>query len=295
MKSVKTYFSGLRGTTAFWRPMLFIYLVNLILGLSIVMPFIGRLQAEFGGSVLPEAFMSGYDHTALSEFLRQSMATVSGMLGQFAWILGGYLLLNVFFTGGILELHKNREDYRVRAFWNGGGLYFFRFLRLTVAMVLLHAFSLLIVYFPLMVVLKKASERVTSESSLLFITLGGISIHLLILVFLQLAARYARIQMVVGESRRALASLFGAQKFVLRHLLSTYTLYGMLLINTVLILLLYFFLNRLFAPTDGGVSLIVLILQQLVVFCRVFLGIWSQCSQFNLYGEHHSAQTAVSL
>lgn len=261
-----------------------IYCINLALALLVVFPFLGTLKSGFGGSMLPDALLKGFDFTSLVEFLR-NFKSIGGFISQARWMIVFYLIVSVFMSGGILFIINKKEKFSVLSFLNGCVFYFFRFFKLFVYMLLFNLLVALIVYMPLYFIIDSASETVTSEASLFYIVLAGVIIHLTLFVILQMTVFYAKIRIVSEDSRKVFRSIFRSLKFVFKHFASTLTLFLLQLIIPMLLVIVLFFFNAAIGMTSGFTILGMFIIQQTFILSRIFTRIWMYGSQYDLFSR----------
>lgn len=260
-----------------------IYCINLIIAFFVMFPLLSYLKVGFGGSMLPDALLKGFDFTSLTEFLR----TVKG-LGSFVvqarWAIMFYLVISIFFAGGILVTFNNGL-FSVKLFLEGSVHYFFRFIKLFIYMLIFNLVVALIVYVPLVFVVDIATETVDSESTLFFIVLVGVIIHVILLAILQMVAYYTKIKVIKEDSRKVFRSIFISIKFVFKNLIKTFSLFVVQLIIPLILVLVMFLLNNSIGMTSGFTILLMFIFQQLFILSRVFTRIWMYGSQYDLFSR----------
>jgi hypothetical protein len=292
--ALKTYLSGFTAARALFKPVLFIYASNLILGLTVVLPLVGRLQAGFGQSMLPESLGEGFDYTALTEFLRQTPGLVAGLVSQAWWVMVLFLVLIVFFSGGILVVLKRRENLGVRDVLAGGCDFFFRFFKLFVYMGVLHLLAALVVYLPLMMILKGLAKTVESESSLFFVGLTGVLVHLVLLALLLAVSAYAKIHLVREDSRRVLGAVRRSLGFIFHRLGAVLPLMILFGLTALLAGGIYWMLSG-FLTGSSTFILLLFAVQQAYLLVRIWIRVWAYASQSQLvalFTPDHEEQTA---
>ena len=283
MNIINYYITGFKQSAALIKMILLIYLVNLILGLLVALPFLHAIKAGFGSSMLPAVLLKGFDFTAVTEFLRQSSARISGAVYEARWIILIYLFLNVFFTGGILKMLTSAEKYSVRSFLDGCLIWLFRYFKLFIYMAVIHIVLIAIVFLPLTLILKGASKTVDSESSLFYTGLAGVILYLLLLIVILMVGYYAKIMIAANQSKKVFAAVFRSFQFVFRSFRSTFTLMFFLILNLVVLIAVYWILNHFIGNSSGITILIMFFIQQFFILSRVYLRIWTFGSQYELY------------
>jgi hypothetical protein len=199
------------------------------------------------------------------------------------WVILLFVFLGILFSGGILSVIKSDDKYKVSNFINGGFYHFFRFFKLFIYMLLFNFIVALIVWIPFVLIIKSASETVSSESALFYLGLMGGIIHIILLIILLMVSFYTKIRIVNEDTSKVFRTIFKSFGFVFRNFLSTIFLIIMLLLNLVVLLLVFWFLNRIIGTSTGITILVMFLVQQLFIFTRVFLRVWTYTSQFDFY------------
>jgi hypothetical protein len=283
MKAINTYISGFRNSIKFAKLIFLIYCFNLILALIVVIPFRSTLAAGFGQSMLPDTLLNGFDFTSISEFMRLDSNKIAGFFVQVKWIVMLYLFLNIFFAGGILASIINNEKYGLRSFIDGCLNYAFRFLKLFIYMAIFQILVAVIVYLPLVLIMKATAKTVDSESTQFYIGLAGFLVHLFLFSILLMVSYYTKIRIVAEDSKKVFKYIFKSVRFVFSHFLSVFPLIILLVVSLAILICLFFFLNHIIGTSTGLTILIMFIIQQGFIFSRVFIRIWAYSSQYNLY------------
>ena len=283
MKIISSYISGLKMSGRYCKMSLFIYSINLILGLVVALPFLGAIKNGFGSSMLPDALLQGFDFTALTEFIRQSAKSIGGFFIQMRWIIFLYLVLSILFSGGILNIFNQNEKYSSASFLFGCSKYFFRFTKLFLYIILLNILIALIIYLPLVFIVKAVGKSADSESTLFFIVLTGVLIHLILFIILQIVSFYTKIYIVTHDTRKVFISVFRSIGFVFKHFIRTFSLFIMLIITSIILILIFYILKRIIGTGPGSAILIMFFIQQAFIFSRVFIRNWFYGSQYVLF------------
>lgn len=135
-----------RGLAAAWghrRAVAILYLATLLLAALAALPFRAWLLRDAGHSLMLRDIVSGFNYTFLNDFILNYGAGLAPVLNQSVLLLGVYLLLMVFLTGGLVHgLWVQPTQYQSAAFWAGCGRFFGPLLRLTLVFWVLHALVL---------------------------------------------------------------------------------------------------------------------------------------------------------
>lgn len=282
MKIFNSYISGFKMSLRNIKMTFLIYFINLILALIVMFPLLSFLKEGFGSSMLPDALLKGFDFTSLVEFIR-SVKGLGSSIAQARWMILFYLVLSMFMAGGILFTFNSKEGFSVKSFLNGCVHYFFRFLKLFFYMLIFNLLVAVIVYLPMVLIVKSASDTVASEASLFYIVLIGVIIHMFFLAILQMISYYVKIRLVTEDSRKVFRSIFRSIKFVFKHFANAFSLFMLQLVVPITLVIFILLLNSKIGMTSGFTILIMFIFQQAFILSRVFTRIWMYGSQYELY------------
>lgn len=262
-----------------------VYCINLLLALLVMFPLLSFLKEGFGGSMLPNVLLKGFDFTSFAEFIR-SVEGLGSSIAQARWMILFYLVLSIFMAGGILFTFNSNERFSVKSFLNGCVHYFFRFFKLFFYMLIFNLLAALIVYVPMVIIVKSAADTVASEASLFYFVLISVMVHLILLAILQMIAYYTKISIVFEDSRKVFKTIFRSIKFVFKHFASTFSLFVLQILVPIILLLTIIFLNINIGMTSGITILIMFIFQQAFILSRMFTRIWNYGSQYYLFSKY---------
>jgi hypothetical protein len=110
-----------------------------------------------------------------------------------------------------------------------------------------------------------------------------IGIHLFVLVFLFLVADLAKSRLFAEDSAKVLKTLFKSIGIAFRHFFSSYFLGFLLLVVPVLLFGGSFLLRSAVSVGTAAAILLLFIVQQAIIFCRVFLRVWRLSSVYDFH------------
>lgn len=269
-----------------------LYAFNIISGLIVAAPFFNILTEGFGQSMIGNELSTGFNFTSVMEFFQNNSNSFSGIVSQLKWTAILYLIVNTLFVGGILRT-LNKQTYTISQFFAGAGYYFFRFFYLTLIMMLIHFLVALLVYIPTFITIGGISDSVESEKTFFVVFFVGFTIHLLLLFYMMMVSDYAKLYLMLNDSKRVFKGLFESFKFTTRNSYKTYPLFLMLLVIPAIIFYLYLNLDRdIGMKTFAGIVLM-FVVQQLFIFLRIGFRVWSLSSQLHFYGDEFIKQEKI--
>jgi hypothetical protein len=206
-----------------------IYLANFVFFLLVALPLWVALNEAIGGTRLAVEPSLALDPNILLPAVLPHISlfkvAIFSPFVLFAGLL--FILLNIFFAGGAIFLFVKEEKSKFSRFFLGGGLYFFRFLRL---------FLISMIFIGLVLLLNSGGGRLLSgvfgdspNEPLIFYTKFLFSlVILLIFLFVDMTFDYAKIGMVTKDGKKAFSSTLSAFSFSFRNFGAVFSLYLLL-------------------------------------------------------------------
>lgn len=280
--------SSLRQTRRSVRLIWLIYSMTLVLGLLAALPFYNTLTVEDQNSRAVLNLLNGFDYTVYSDFMHRSERAISPLLSVGRWLGVLYLFLSVFFAGGILlrfaELPDSRliRRFGIGQFWQGCSQYMGRFLRLfgvTLLFVLAGAGLWLVAGSLIGVAL---SDTLT-ERGLFWIGVVFFALFVFTAALILCIGDYAKVLMFREDERNAFRAFGQAGRLVLRNPGQTYGLYWLLLLMGAALFGFYFLLDELITMHNWPTILLMVIVQQALIFGRTGLKVWSLGTAYAVY------------
>src|SRR5262249_49189962 len=149
-----------------------------------------------------------------------------GQMGVLLLVTGfSYLLLNILFAGGILDVFASKEErFAMRRFWAGCGAYFWRFFRLLLISLLFYG-AAYFVYFLISKPIDAAAKQAATFTPVFYQRWAAVLLLVLLFTFVNMIFDYAKIGAVVGDRRRMFRETISALRFGVRNFFRAYSLY----------------------------------------------------------------------
>jgi hypothetical protein len=226
------------GIGQFWqyRQMwLLVYLLTLVSAIFIAMPIKSYLESNAGNSLMVEDLIKGFDYTFLNDFMVNYGHGFSAITKQSVLVVGVFMLLMVFFVGGILNVYQKQPVQWDKAiFWGGAANYFWKMLRLTVYFLFIHTAVLVLFVFIYYALTNGFSVK---EDTIIFTAWKWLlPIYILASAFFFMWHDYAKLMVVRSDKKWLFQSIIPAFKFIIQHFKSVYLLY---LIHVGLLIFIY--------------------------------------------------------
>ncbi|GAB2514765.1 hypothetical protein GCM10027085_00690 [Spirosoma aerophilum] len=251
-----------------------IYGVTLALGLVVALPFYNTLKAEDQDSMAFLNLLNGFDYTIFSDFMHRSAQTLSPLLSVGRWLGLLYMVLSVFFAGGILLRFSQPHNYFSNGlFWQGCAHYMGRFMRLfgvTLLFVVVGGGLWLIIGSLVSVAVNDSF----TERGLFWIGAGFFALFALTATLFLCIGDYAKVIMFREDETNAFRAFGRAGRLVLQNPGRTFGLYGLLILLGTALFGIYFLLDEVITASNWLTISILFLIQQTLIFARVGLKVW---------------------
>jgi hypothetical protein len=295
-----------------------VHALSFLLALPLALAVRDQIASQLGSSLAAGPVADGVNNDWWGEFTAQATglgATFTPSIVGFAstldslsrvldaryppatllWLLGAYLALWTFLSGGIIDRYARQRPTRAHGFFSACGRLWFRLARLTALAGLVYWLLFEYVHPWLFLdVLRDLTRHLGVERStflwrLLFYVVFGI-----VLLTINLVFDYARIRLVVEDRRSALGALRGSLQFLWHHPLQVAALYALNGLGFVLLLAVWFVAS----PGVHGTGLAMwaaFASGQLYLVARVAIKLHFLASQTALFQSHlaHAGYTAA--
>jgi hypothetical protein len=293
MKLLHSYGKGFNQTFSNKKIVTTIYAILLLFALAIAIPFSKTIKIEAGNSMAISKLLNDFNYTVYTDFMREAGKAIQPYISTAFWIAILYLVFTIFFSGGILTLLKDgKGDKSLKLFWQGCAIYFWRFFRLALYMVILQIIAFIAVYIPLSAIIGSISKTST-EPTIFYTAIAGVVIHLLLFIILLTVTDYAKVMMVEHDAYRPLRTIIRSFGFVFKHFFSTIGLYKSLLIFPVVLFVLYFIVVDKIGMSTWFTIFITFIIQQAFIWLRVYVKFWYLASELDLYNRFDNQDVPV--
>ncbi|MBD2752398.1 hypothetical protein [Spirosoma validum] len=265
-----------------------LYVITLVLGLVAALPFYNTLKVEDQNSLAFLDLLNGFDYTIFSDFMHRSKRVIAPLMSVSRWLGLVYVFLSIFFAGGILARFtqftalRSPEPFSVGMFWQASSYYVGRFLRLfgvTLLFVIIGGGLWLVLGTLIGVALSDTfTERGQFWIGLIFFILFALTA-----TFFLCIGDYAKVLMVQEDEHKAFRAFGRAGRLVLRNVGKTYGLYFLLILIGTGFFGIYFLIDDAILMSGWLTILLMLVVQQTLIFARVGLKVWSLGTAYAIY------------
>jgi hypothetical protein len=309
MKIFWNFGRGFMATGRIPKMVLFLFTVNLFFSLLLAIPMYNSLKDSFGRSEVGSRMTQDFDYIWWQEFRDEARGLETtfspSIIGKGAILTNldnliqmrlfssppillvfglFYIILHTFLAGGILSIFsQDAPRFTMKQFIQGAGSHFLRFLGL-----MLFSWVFIIAIGGLLrdvfiSILSGISSNSFSEVTPFLIRLGFSALIFIFLLFIQMVFDYARIKVVLEESRNILKSTLEALAFIFKYPFSTFGLFYLILLFQVAVTVIYILLQEIIPQSNLPWVLAAFIIQQLFIFSVIWIRCLLYSSQMQLY------------
>jgi hypothetical protein len=274
--------------------LLVFWLCTLAFALAIVLPLGAWLYEDLGHSLYAQRMLANFDLQWLAEALYETGGRPLVMFpALLAAVTLGYVLLGTFLAGGAIAVFASDDGlYRPGLFYEGCGRNFGRLLRLALISWLFYALVL-----GLAVGLTALGKFIWGqgmfERPLAILGWFRTGLTVLLLLLVNLIFDYAKIRLVVEDSRRSWRAAFQAAKLVFRNFGRTSSTYALVAAGAVVLALACHAAGGLLPPNQALAMALLLVLQQAFILGRIGVKLWFFASQLEIYRDIEAAPLAL--
>lgn len=249
----------------------FLYVINLFVALIFGIIAYFQLKSSFGNSLSFDALISAFDATILFDFLRFGGSELLNLLVYSALLTIVYLLINIYFLGGIFYQFQQSDIFNINEFIIKSSNHFWRFFVLFIisATFLLLFFIIgIILYFLFSLIADGSTERGYFLWMLIPTTLLGIFITIILS-----ASDIAKILIFSNPNLTVFDGFRKGIQILFKNPI-IYKTYWLMVLLSIILYYIYHYVS-LIVPMNSLITIIIsFILFQIFIFIKVFIKIW---------------------
>ncbi|GAB3932244.1 hypothetical protein GCM10028804_46260 [Larkinella terrae] len=269
--------------------------MNAGLGLLVLLPAYATLRGEAGSSLEYLKLLNHFDYTVYTDFRHTSGPAIDSLLAVGRWLGGFYLVVSVFFSGGILlEVSPSgpiRQPFQLSRFFPACVHFFGRFFRLFLCVL---SAILVIAFIGLFIgaLAGYSLSEISNEESVIYLLLGCLLVFGFLVLLLLCAGDYAKVLLFRRDEKRAFLAFTQAMRFVFAHFRLIFGLYLLLLSIGAVCFAIYFLIESLIVTSGWAGIAVLFVFQQLLIFSRVFLKVWTLTTALTVFIRHETQSTS---
>lgn len=284
MSIFQALLNSFRRVRCLWKMVVLYWFIQTLAAALIALPLAGTVIPSLAHSRYSADLLRQFDFMWLMELQYATNGLPAAIVAPVALVaILLWVLASIWLAGGALRLLTAEEPhYHIGDFHEGGGLYFWRFLRLALYSLILYGIAL-----SLGGMVTKIADKVWGKGmeEAPLVVAGWIKSGLLILLFglIGTAMDYAKVRLVTDGSRKSLRACFGSTGLVFRNLGTTMGVWLVLALLAVLAFSIYLPVANALPATSMGPILALFVWQQLFIATRIVLRLtsWGAAAQLD--------------
>ncbi len=290
MKVFKSYTLGMKRAASEKKMIFLLWLFNVLFASVIYYQFSDYLEKVLGTSAAAANFLKAIDFNSVFEMLTFDGAALGTIVSLAIYVGLFYGVFSIFLSGGILQVlvvgrnpnASGEKRHLAAIFFKGAGQYFGRFFRLFLYSLVLLA-GVAVALMVLAMILSPITQRNTNEALLFYVVLAEVIVGLFLVFMVRMIVDYARIRIVVENSRAVVLSLFDSIGFVFRRLGKTLGLYYLYLLTGAAVIAIFWVIKTGIKTYSLLPILIAFVVGQLFILSRGWLRVALQAAQMDFF------------
>lgn len=236
----------------------------------VALPIFQFLNTKMSHSPSFLKLLEGFDYTVWGDFFHEYGAMLPVFMNQSVLVLGLFVLLYVFVTGGILSIFKkNSPAFSFAQFWGDSGQYFGRIFLVTAFFLLLQG-MVLFAFFSFFWQITHGGSNAYLISELEFLNPLKIivPVYLLVAMVIAMLQDYIKIHLVQTDAKVGEAIKQGLG-FVHRNFSKTLLLYLLNILTFLVFVLAYSLFQKNMSANTFGSMVAILLIGQFFLVARV--------------------------
>ncbi|MCS7041192.1 MAG: hypothetical protein N2036_10200 [Bryobacteraceae bacterium] len=278
------FWNGMERAAARWRLLVLYWFVHTLLALAIAAPVAAVATAPLLRSTLARELLGQFDVAWLAELYASAgqqaapaLLAAAAVAGLAAW-LAGVLLAG----GAVPALASPDLPQNAAVFWQNAGRNFWRFFRLSLYFLVLYASV-----FAALGLIRTAARALWGEglAAAPLVYADWLRLALLLLAFglLATASAFAKVRIVLSDSRQCLRACLGSVRLILRHPGLVFWLWACFAATGLAAAWLYLHASNWLETRLGALLLPLVALQQAYLLARILLrfALWGAAAEMD--------------
>lgn len=270
MTAINAYIKGWGVLFNHKKMWMMVYLFNVLFAAIMLLPAKNFLTNTIGNSLAADKILKKFDYPYISDIIDNHIFTMSMIKDQSIVVIILFLFFSIFMMGGIIGSIRRGQGFSFRPFWSDCGYYFWRFLRLTIFFLIIHAIALTLAGFAFSSI---GLNPFKMESDAVFVTRFKIvgTIYLFLAVFIFMIQDYAKLQIVKMDKTFINRPILQSIRLIFKNFFPCLLLYLINIFFFLLIAGLYYLLRTNLKMTSDGTILMAFLIGQLFLMVRIGL------------------------
>lgn len=280
----KILVKGVRITNKNFKIIVYLWIVNLIFSFIAIAPLSFLINKNLSRSLMGEKLVESLDFLWVGDIIHEFQNITPALLGGYVVILIFYLLLFVFLNGGIIgRLNAFPEKTNMENFFSDCGLYFWRFFKLFLISILGYIIFIGFLFQTISRFIDIFTKNAKTEWSLIIASNLKNIIFILIFTVVNMFFDYAKIRLVVNNSKKVLIETGFTISFLLKRFFRAWGLYLLIFLIALIFGFIYLEISRIIPSTNFLLVLLVFAWQQVYILSRLWIKLLFFSSQLEFY------------
>lgn len=280
----KILVNGVRITNKNFKIIVYLWIVNLIFSFIAIAPLSFLINKNLSRSLMGEKLVESLDFLWVGDIIHEFQNITPALLGGYVVIPIFYLLLFVFLNGGIIgRLNAFPEKTNMENFFSDCGLYFWRFFKLFLISILGYIIFIGFLFQTISRFIDIFTKNAKTEWSLIIASNLKNIILILIFTVVNMFFDYAKIRLVVNNSKKVLIETGFTISFLLKRFFRTWGLYLLIFLIALIFGFIYLEISRIIPSTNFLLVLLVFAWQQVYILSRLWIKLLFFSSQLEFY------------
>jgi hypothetical protein len=242
---------------------------NILFGIILSLPIYYILEDNLIHSAYSQKLSFGFDYIWYLQFTQIYKTTIGEIPYMIYGTVGVYVLIQVFFIGGLISVFNIPKKNHYVDFFYGGVRYWYRFTKVMLISLIFYAFAFLINdYLGLLVkILFSDSARLTD-----FILRGSRYVILIFLIgIVSIISDYTKVSLATKDSEKVWGEIKNVIKFLIKNFYQVFIIYFIVACVGAAGAIIYNFADSFLPKTTYAYFGLAFILQQLLIIFRLLV------------------------
>jgi hypothetical protein len=275
---------GFRNAIANVKFLILLWMTNTIMSLVIVIPIYALLIDNLQHSLVSGKLAMQFDLIWYMQFMSLYKSTIRHLPLLLYGIVGMYIIVQTFYSGGLISIFNNPQKNHISDFFYGGVKYWYRFVKVL-------SVTLLFVVFAFMInnLLGDLIEWIFRERDYQLVEFILRSLRYLLLIFLigivLLISDYSKVVIGISDNTKIFRSIFEAIYFIKDNFFVVFVVFLIVSVMGAVGAIVYNIID-IFVPTEPFAFLfLTFILQQFLIIFRLLIRMLFVTTEVNLFKD----------
>jgi len=275
---------GFRNAIANIKFLILLWMTNTIMSLVIVIPIYALLIDNLQHSLVSGKLAMQFDLIWYMQFMSLYKSTIGHLPLLLYGIVGMYIIVQTFYSGGLISVFNNPQKNHISDFFYGGVKYWYRFVKVL-------SVTLLFVVLAFMInnLLGDLIEWIFRERDYQLVEFILRSLRYLLLIFLigivLLISDYSKVVIGISDNTKIFRSIFEAIYFIKDNFFVVFVVFLIVSVMGAVGAIVYNIID-IFVPTEPFAFLfLTFILQQFLIIFRLLIRMLFVTTEVNLFKD----------